>query len=203
MVKIDEHSLMADTIDTDYYIPAITNNTKYTTLNTVHDGAYNTDGTDEEQQIVQNVIDKLLGSGYNVIWGAISNGAISSDSYYQRNVGNRVGYYKSFEVDALLEKDGDIFEYSTTVTVIRGENKHYNTPFDCFLSGEYDSNFTNWSTNYQIDCAYSTSYSHTQHGESGSEFDGQPYKLLSLGEVAASSYAEWKKEQEANKNITL
>ena len=202
LIKADEHSLVADNLDIEYYLPAITNNTKFATLNTVYDGAYNSDSSMEEHQIVQNAVNKLLDDNYNLIWGAISVTAISNDSFEQRNVGKRAGYYSSFGVDALIEKDGEIFDFSTTVTVIRGEKKQYDTPFEYFLNSEYDNNFSDWSSDYQTNSAYDTNYSHIQHGESGSEFDGQPYMLLNLGEVAASSYSEWKKEQEANKNLT-
>lgn len=118
-VSTTEHSLSADTIDTKYFTDNITG-TRLTQLGYFAKGVYSYDGTDEEKQMVESMITKLLGDGYSIIWGAVSG---TNDRGTVENLGEAA----QFTVSALLEKNGSIFRYETKLTVSKGYGDVYQT----------------------------------------------------------------------------
>ncbi|MCM1437680.1 MAG: Ig domain-containing protein [Roseburia sp.] len=76
--------------------------------------------TDNNSAIVRQMITKLLGDDYIVIYGTISN---SRDGMVIADLGNNA----SFDVYALLEKSGVIYEYSETITATKDLGDVYQT----------------------------------------------------------------------------
>lgn len=119
MVSTQNHSLTAATIDNEYYVNAILNSPKYALISNMPNQLYHTDGTAEQVEMVEKMIAKLLGDGYKVMYGTISG---ARDNIVDATLGSNA----TFDIDALLEKDGSIFEYSQTLTVTKNLNNNPN-----------------------------------------------------------------------------
>lgn len=70
--------------------------------------------------MVEKMIAKLLGDGYSILCGTIS---ATRDNVVDAELGNNA----SFDVYALLEKDGRIYEYSETIAVSKSYGDVYQT----------------------------------------------------------------------------
>lgn len=85
-------------------------------LNSFTNGAY----VSTESDMVQKMVDKLLGEGYNVMFGSISNTS-------KNGLDTQLGDNSLFTVCAFLEKDGVVSEYSQTLAVAEAYDDVYQT----------------------------------------------------------------------------